>query len=216
MIEGAAANLEHRELVGGLWDEIGRLQYEFLLDAGLQRRDLLLDIGCGCLRGGVHFIRYLEPGNYFGVDANPFLLDVGYDIELRTLRLQDRMPRSNLVCMADFDFERLGRRFDFAIAHSLFTHLTFNSIRRCLQRLADVMIGGGRFYATFFELPPSENLTLAYTHDPGSVVTFDANDPYHYKVADFRYAVEDLPWRVNYIGRWGHPRAQNMLEFARV
>ena len=46
----------HREQVGGLWDEIGALQIDFLRAQGLRPGDTLLDVGCGCLRGGVHFV----------------------------------------------------------------------------------------------------------------------------------------------------------------
>ena len=53
-------------MVGGMWDEIGRLQFEFLRARGLKADHWLLDIGCGCLRGGIHAIKYLKTGNYYG------------------------------------------------------------------------------------------------------------------------------------------------------
>src|SRR5205807_6035012 len=58
----------HRAIVGGAWEEIGRLQFEFLTGNGLKPHHRLLDVGCGALRGGLHFIRYLDEGNYVGVD----------------------------------------------------------------------------------------------------------------------------------------------------
>jgi hypothetical protein len=61
---------QQRSIVGGEWDEIGRLQFDFLNGAGLKPRHVLLDVGCGCLRGGVHFVAYLERGNYVGIDIN--------------------------------------------------------------------------------------------------------------------------------------------------
>jgi len=75
---------------------------------------------------------------------------------------------------------------------------------------------GGRFFATFFELPERESYTRPYTHDPGGIVTYDTLDPYHYKLVDFYYAKNGLPWKIRYIGDWHHPRAQRMLEFVRV
>ncbi len=42
----------HRDMVGGMWEEIGRLQFEFLRARGLKPSHRLLDIGCGSLRGG--------------------------------------------------------------------------------------------------------------------------------------------------------------------
>src|SRR5262245_17052197 len=67
----------HRDFVGGLWDEIGRLQFDFLVAHGLKPEHKLVDVGCGALRGGVHFIRYLKPGHYFGLDLNASLIKAG-------------------------------------------------------------------------------------------------------------------------------------------
>ena len=64
----------HRESVGGLWDQIGQLQFDFLVANGLRPEHKLLDIGCGSLRGGVKFVRYLQSGHYFGTDLNGSLL----------------------------------------------------------------------------------------------------------------------------------------------
>ena len=61
---------KHRDFIGGKWSEIGQLQFDFLLESGLQPHHKLLDIGCGCLRGGIHFINYLEASNYSGLDIN--------------------------------------------------------------------------------------------------------------------------------------------------
>jgi SAM-dependent methyltransferase len=214
-IQRAVDRGEHREVVGGLWDEIGDLQRRFLIEHGLQPQHTLLDIGCGSLRGGVHFIRYLEAGNYIGVDMNQALLDAGFAIELKAARLQEKIPKENLVCLSEFEFNRLDRQFDFALAHSLFAYLTFNRIRQCLARLAPVIKIGGRFFATFFELPRTSTPEHPFTHDPGEVVTYDTRDPYHYKLADLFYAASGLPWQIRYLGKWGHPRGQRMLEFIR-
>ena len=61
----------HRGFVGGdalLWDEIGKLQIDFLKSEGLLSRHTLVDIACGSLRAGKLFINYLESGNYLGID----------------------------------------------------------------------------------------------------------------------------------------------------
>ena len=42
----------HRGVVGGMWDEIGKLQFEFMVKQGLKSEHKFLDIGCGSLRGG--------------------------------------------------------------------------------------------------------------------------------------------------------------------
>lgn len=205
---------QHRNMVGGAWDQIGQLQFEFLKTQGLQPWHTLLDIGCGSLRGGVHFVRYLDPGKYFGIDINESLLAAGYEIELRQAGLQDRLPRQNLRCTGNFEVGLFEVQFDFALAQSLFTHLTFNRIRQCLERLADHMKPGGAFFATFFELPQGIPAYLPEEHC-GGIITHDVDDPYHYRFEDLKYAAAGLPWEVRYIGDWRHPRDQRMAAFVR-
>ena len=38
---------EHRAAVGGLWDELGRLQCDFMISAGLLPDHQFIDVGCG-------------------------------------------------------------------------------------------------------------------------------------------------------------------------
>ncbi|RLI53090.1 MAG: hypothetical protein DRO93_14110 [Candidatus Thorarchaeota archaeon] len=77
----------YRIAVGGMWEEIGKLQFDYLVKEGLEREDYFLDVGCGSLRGGIHFIRYLKPGHYFGIDINQRLLDAG----------KGELKRNNLI-----------------------------------------------------------------------------------------------------------------------
>ena len=73
---------QHRKLVGGMWDEIGQLQFDFLLNHGLCQNHALIDVGCGALRGGTKCIDYLDPFKYFGTDINMNLIQIGIDQEL--------------------------------------------------------------------------------------------------------------------------------------
>jgi hypothetical protein len=54
------------------WEDVGRMQFEFLLREGLQPHHHLLDIGCGSFRGGRFVIDYLQEGHYFGIDCYYF------------------------------------------------------------------------------------------------------------------------------------------------
>src|SRR6185312_1001449 len=45
-----------------------QFQMSFLRGQGLLPRHSLLDYGCGVLRGGIPLIRYLDAGNYVGLD----------------------------------------------------------------------------------------------------------------------------------------------------
>ena len=140
----------HRDFVGGLWDELGRLQLEFLKRQGLQPTHSLLDVGCGALRGGVQFIDYLNPGLYYGVDINPSLIEAGR-YELERVGLMEKRPA--LLADDSFAVGRFGQRFDCAIAQSVFTHVPMNHIVQCLVKVRDVLRPGCEFFATFFEAP---------------------------------------------------------------
>jgi len=201
----------HRRFVGGSWQAIGGLQLRFLREQGLRRSDRLLDVGCGALRAGVRFVRYLDAGNYFGLDVNADLLRAGLDIELPAAGLADKLPSTNLRCEDRFDASRFGVTFDMAIAQSVFTHLPLNHIRLCLVRLASVMAPGGAFFATFFRCPAGHPIDEPLQH--AKATTHTEKDPFHYRVDDFAWAISELPWRIDDIGDWGHPFGQEMLRF---
>jgi len=143
----------HREAVGGLWDEIGQLQVDFLISQGLMPHHRLLDIGCGSLRGGVKLIKYLDAGHYAGVDLHESLLNAGYDIELAEAGLRHKLPRSNLVVDGEFDFSWCPMRVDFALAQSVFTALPLNFCRICLEQLPNFVVRDGNFFVSTFEIP---------------------------------------------------------------
>lgn len=202
---------KHRDAVGGLWDELGRWQLELLIGRGLKPSHRLLDVGCGSLRGGVHFIRYLAPGNYYGIDINESLIKAGRETELPKAGLVDRWPE--LLVSDAFEFAKFATTFPFALALSVFTHLPANVIEVCLVRIAEVLEPGGHFYATYFPAPKRH--TLESIKHPSGVITFSDLDPFHYDFAWFEFLVSELPLSVRNLGDCQHPRCQHLLEFTR-
>jgi len=203
----------YKNAVGGMWDEIGKLQFEFLVKEGLRPEQFLLDVGCGSLRGGIHFIQYLEPGHYYGIDRDKGLLDAGRSV-LRKNHLTYKNPM--LVEMDNFNLPVLGKGFDYALAQSVFTHLSLNSILRCVMNIDKVLIKGGRFYATFFEGPEGKKSLdpmMQPCIDGNKLVTYSDQDPYHYDFETFKWVCRGTSLSVEHIGEWGHPRGQRMMVF---
>ena len=192
--------LGHRNYVGAKWDEIGRLQFAFMLEQGLKPEHCFLDIGCGALRGGVHFIPYLKPGNYLGLDRESELIDRGLRKEIPAQIAESQKPE--FVVSTRFEFSRFSRKPKFSLALSLFTHLAPDDIRQCLRNLGEFVPDGHRFYATFFEGSSSKNPNRSHSlnhfeYDRGALADFA--DPSH--------------WRSTYLGDWNHPRGQMMMMF---
>ena len=206
----------HRQAVGGMWEEIGKLQFDFLVEHGLEPFHFLLDVGCGSLRGGVHFISYLESEHYFGIDKSKELLCEGREVELKRYGLTGKTPV--LVEMHNFEFSSLKQNFEYALAQSVFTHLPVNSIIRCIMNVENALTVGGRFYATFFENRHGKfnlkSIVRRRGDEPEFASYFD-NDPYHYDFETFRWVCNNTRLDVEYIGDWGHPGDQKMLVFIR-
>jgi len=201
---------EHRELVGGLWEELGALQIGYLRAQGLRADHHLVDVGCGALRGGIHFIQYLDPGHYHGIDINASLIDAGKR-ELAQLGLEWKAPR--LLVNDAFELHRFDMQFDVAIATSVFTHLPLNHILRCLVEVRRVLRPGGCFHATFFEAPGPAHLD-PLPHSPGGIVTYLDADPYHYGADEIRWVAGNAGLQAQRVGAWGHPRDQQMWVFS--
>ncbi|MFN9504379.1 MAG: class I SAM-dependent methyltransferase [Rubrivivax sp.] len=191
----------HRLYVGGAWDEIGTLQFEFLKQQGLKPDSYLLDIACGALRLGVHAIPYLDRGHYFGIEKEKTLLDVGVQEELGTERYITHQPQ--LIVSSSFEFQRFTVRPDFAIAQSLFTHLTPEMIDLCFNNLRSMMKANTVFFATYFRKKGNFK-NPSTSHDHGF----------------FAYTQEEMlafgtraGFKARYIGDWKHPRKQVMVEY---
>lgn len=201
----------HREMVGGMWEEIGQLQFDFLRAHGLQPSHRVLDIGCGALRGGIHAIHYLEAGNYYGLDMNRSLLDAARR-ELKVAGLGNKNP--HLTLSDRFELGLFEQQFDYLLALSVFTHLFANHIVRCLAEVRKVLAPDGKFFATFFVAP--HNVHLApIVHQPGGIKTEYDHDPFHYSTGEIQAMAQLADLSVEVIGEWNHPRAQQMVTFSR-
>ena len=200
----------HRDAIGGLWDEMGALQFEFVKSRGLKPHHKLCDTGCGALRGGIHFVRYLDAGNYFGLDINASLLEGGRQ-ELDRAGLAEK--KANLMVDDGFKMSRFGTKFDYMLAVSVFTHLYANHIVRCLVEARAVLEPHGQFLATYFDAPTPAHLD-PIKQQPGDVVTHYDRDPFHYSIQEMTFMGTMAGLKTELIGAWRHPRNQWMLAFS--
>jgi cyclopropane fatty-acyl-phospholipid synthase-like methyltransferase len=135
--------------VGGMWQEIGQLQFEFLTNKGLQPHHKMLDIGCGTLRGGRYFIKYLNTDNYYGIDISPKAIASAKQL-VQQEGLSKKSPQLLLSQMKDLKFREFsGETFDYFLAQSVFTHLKPEHIKECFENIAHIMHENSVFYFTY-------------------------------------------------------------------
>jgi hypothetical protein len=192
----------HRAYIGGRWEEWGRVEFEFMLSRGLRPEHVLLDIACGALRAGVHFIPYLDAGNYLGIEKERELIRRGLSRELPAEVREQKRPE--LLVSSTFEFERLSKQADYALAWSLFTHLTPSDLETCLRRLRASVGPEHQFYATF--APGESERNAARSH---------AHAAFYYSREELGAMGERTGWHGEYIGRLENTRVmrQAMMQF---
>lgn len=133
-LQARALELSKTTFVGGPVDQfasVGRMQLEVLLHEGLWPQARVLDVGCGCLRGGYWLMHFLDPGCYFGIEPNAEMLRAGLEI----------IVEPDIVARADahfshndgFDFSEFGVAFDYVLSRSVWTHATTQQIENMLD-----------------------------------------------------------------------------------
>jgi len=196
--------LGHREFVGGEWERVGRLMFEWMLREGLKPHHYFLDAGCGGLRCGVHFIPYLDVGHYWGLDKRQWLLDAGLECELDAQARAEKQPR--FIVNAGFDLGAVpaGVAFDYVLAASLFTHLRQTEIQHCVEALLPRMASNGRLYATYFRWAgKSEPQIIAGPY--GELYGPELDEDW------FAGMVQCLGAEVEPVSQYGKPELQEML-----
>jgi SAM-dependent methyltransferase len=133
-LQRKAERLAKETFLGGPvrdFERVGRLQLITLLRVGLHPQSKVLDIGCGCLRGGYWLIHFLAPGNYCGIEPNRAMLEAGLRHLLEPDVLRAKQPRFDHN--ASFDASAFGEKFDFFLARSIWTHASKGQIAQMLD-----------------------------------------------------------------------------------
>jgi hypothetical protein len=186
-------------------------QLDFLVRQGLQRDTVFLDIGCGCLRGGIHFISCLDPGRYLGMDISAEVVRRGIVAELGMSRFLDKRPE--FVISDRYEIGLFSRQPSIALANSVFTHVGPDDIRTCLSQLR----GPVTLFATFNESDEAVAVADRARYLGGREVIAYTRDEMHAFGGEQGFETE-------YVGGWGHPknvwtggfRNQMMFRFTRA
>lgn len=142
----------------GAWEAVGRMQFTYLVQSGLQPHHTLLEIGCGNLRAGRLFIDYLDVGHYTGIDISPDILAAARrTIDDAGLAAKD--PRLALV--KDNRFTAFAdESFDVIHAHSVYSHCPLPVIEECFAHVGRILKADGHFDFTFDRTEGAEHHVL--------------------------------------------------------
>lgn len=181
--------------------EMGKWQFNFLKDQGLGEEDYLLDIGCAYLRGGIHFIGYLNEGHYYGMDISQDALDEAsraidkYDLDNRN----PTVFRNSDLKFQDSELE--NQKFDYVLAQSVFTHLPPAEIEECLANLHKILQPDGSLLATYYSSPDGTVKKFARAADFGYPFEF-----FEEVAQEYGLTVEELESE--------HPLDHNLLKMS--
>jgi cyclopropane fatty-acyl-phospholipid synthase-like methyltransferase len=97
----------------------------------------VLEIGCGCLHLGIPLIRYLEKGNYVGIDPNEWLRQKAMKRGKVRELLEEK--KAEFLSTDDFDASVLGLKFDLVFSHSVLSHFAHWQFEQFLQNVGKVL-----------------------------------------------------------------------------
>ncbi len=118
-----------------------------LFEYGLKEESKVLDIGCGALNLGRVLIPLLNKGCYYGIEPNSWLIEAGFENELGQdiISIKDPMFDDNI----NFDLDVFNTKFNFIVAHSIFTHAPMSDIKKCLSQVKKTLESDGVFIFSF-------------------------------------------------------------------
>lgn len=138
-----------------LFEEAGRKMLMLLLNEGMMPYSKVLDLGCGCLRGGYWFIRFLDKGCYFGIEPNKSMLKQGIKSLLTPQIIEQKQP--SFQHNSDFDASVFNTQFDFFLARSIWTHASKRQIEAMLDSFSYYTQPSAKFLTSFLQSETSDD-----------------------------------------------------------
>ena len=138
----------YKKYLGGgaeKWEPRGLFQLSLLRTAGMLPSSRLLDVGCGPIRAGVHFISFLNAGNYYEVDYNNSFIRAA-SLLVAEKGLSGKHPTLRVV--SDFDFSDLNQQFDFVNVFSVLNHCDRQQRRLFFQNIPNLLAPEARLFIT--------------------------------------------------------------------
>jgi len=131
---------------GRQWQERGKMQLDFMVAAGLKSHHIFIDIGCGPLRAGEYFIKYLDPSCYIGFDYSQGYIDVAQYMINHNDLLKSKNPlviRCDLFDLMDQCSHPLA---DFGLAFSVLNQCQRGYVQAFFDNMGKSFKPGAKIY----------------------------------------------------------------------
>lgn len=155
-IEWDRQSFERRGLQ--IWSDIVAL--------GLEPHMRCVDYGCGSLRLGQHAMRYLDAGNYYGIDVTDAFIASGLEL-IDPQLLRDKAPRLGVI---NGEVLRGIRHWqaDFVFSNAVLQHVPPEDLGLFFERLEAMMAPGTRafiLYITGQRIERFDSMSWSYPAD---------------------------------------------------
>jgi SAM-dependent methyltransferase len=137
--------------VGGNFEAVGQLEYALLLQYGLQKNHIIIDVGCGSGRLAFQLREYLE-GTYIGIDVVEDLFKYAEKI---CKRLDWKFYMAPGLSIPENDGYA-----DFICFFSVFTHLLHEESYKYLKDASRVLKPKGKIVISFLEFKIPSHFVL--------------------------------------------------------
>jgi hypothetical protein len=136
---------------------VGRHTFQTLLAGGLLPSHRVLDFGCGSLRNGYWLMRFLDSGNYYGIEP----VEKGVRAGLKHLigPELEAFKKPTFRFTTDNDISAFGVPFDFVVARSILSHTCPGMLHQMLKTFAS-SCPDGVLYGSYWrhDLPRGGNI----------------------------------------------------------
>jgi hypothetical protein len=182
------ATLGHN-LPGLPFGEVRRDALVLLEENGLTRDDVLVDYGCGTLRVGVHIIRFLRPGGYWGLDVDEAFLDEGRRLIGKSL-VAEKAPHLRVISPATIA-EASAARPKILFSHGVLIHVHPAELHEYFGNIMKIIGTWGR---AIIHAKWSAGKTLQFSGQSWAHSKAELRDVIRGVNGDFEIAEEDDAW----------------------
>jgi cyclopropane fatty-acyl-phospholipid synthase-like methyltransferase len=158
------------------------MQWEFMIENGLQPFHSVLELGFGGLVVGAQLIRYLDTRRYYGIEMDAVKFASGKSLCDTQIDLKVKMPRLMQDGTLDFKAVCGVEKVDFVVAFHMMHMLTPHEIAQFFSRAADVLSDEGRILFSCYVVAPKDYMNDVWQNVGGRrvLVSHPNKIPHHY------------------------------------